>query len=349
MPTRLTSGRAPQSNHYAAVSSRRFRGARQIPSSKIIIVVVLILANLSILAYMLFAKRKSSGVAQATSETGGEIKVLPASAITDDNGTKHLLTDLLGNVVMIQFTNPEAINQVDAISKVLSSFTTGELSVVLITRDAQELRTHLPRLSKNTWIVEKDYADLKRVFHVPDCCEKRFIFNAEGKLGYEDYFYETDLTPRLNALVKKRLPPWSEAVHRSLVSLKDPEFLSLLEQSKQSNAKPAVVVLFRSIATACASGELVKTINSNILNGSSARFLAILPSEFSDRDLENLKTNLLVRFPIARANKEFSEELSTLVSEYGESTVNNSILFIVDGKVTVLENSEELSSKLNRL
>lgn len=156
MPTRLTLGRAPQSNYYAAVSSRRwFRGARQIPSSKIIIVVVLILANLSILAYMLFAKRNSSGVAQSTSETGGEIKVLPASAITDDNGTKHLLTDLLGKVVMIQFTNPEAINQVDAISKVLSNFTTGELSVVLITRDAQELRTHLPRLSKNTWIVEK--------------------------------------------------------------------------------------------------------------------------------------------------------------------------------------------------
>lgn len=120
----LILGMGAQSNHHASSSGRWFRGASQIPPSKIIIVVILILANLSILAYMVFLKGKGSADAQATSETRGEIQALPAIEITDDNGTKRVLTDLLGGVVMIQFTNPDAINQIDAISKVLSSFTT---------------------------------------------------------------------------------------------------------------------------------------------------------------------------------------------------------------------------------
>ena len=90
-----------QSNHHASSSGRWFRGASQIPPSKIIIVVILILANLSILAYMVFLKGKGSADAQATSETRGEIQALPAIEITDDNGTKRVLTDLLGGVVAV--------------------------------------------------------------------------------------------------------------------------------------------------------------------------------------------------------------------------------------------------------
>jgi len=321
--------------------------ASQIPLRKVVILVVLILANLSILAYVVFNKVASSS-SQAMRESGGEIKSLPAIEITDDLGTKRVLTDLLGKVVMIQFVNPESLNQVDGISKLLSSFTTDELSLVLVTPEAHVLRIQLPRLSRNTLVVEKDYAELKNRFHVPDCCEKRLIFSNEGKLKYDDFYYEADLTARLNALVKRDLPPWSGAVLKSLDSLKSPEFVSLVEQSKQSPAKPAVVLVFTSIATACASGELVKTINDYMLKGSPVSFFAILPSDYSDTDLENLKTNLLVRFPLGRANREFSEEFSKLVSSYGESRVNNCLLLINNGKVEILNSVEDLDRKLSK-
>lgn len=320
------------------------RALRRVSKRKLILLSFLIIANLSVLGYLAFDRMSGSSSASVT--TGRfEIESLPQVEAADDSGTHRRFAELLGKPIVVQFINPQGTVQIDAFLRVVTNFSASEVSFVLITQDAKQLRTQLPRLS-NTWVIEKSYHDLKHTFKVPDCCEKRFIFNGEGKLIYEDYYYESDLTSRLNTLIKKELPRWSDALVAELDFLKSPQYISLLEKSKDSTSASAVVVLFSSVSTACSSGELVKTLNRYAQERSRTSFLVLLPHDYTDVDLENFKSNLGVSFPVERENIEFSDQFARLVNFYGESRINGSLLLVANGKIAVLNSVDELSLKL---
>lgn len=314
--------------------------------SKRTILAILIVANLAILGYL--GLRNLSLASRAT-EIPLEVEALPSVEAIDDGGTVRRFSDLLGKPVVVQFVNPQGVNQIEAFSTVLRNFSPTEMSFVLITQDSRELRSKLPQLSQNTWVIEKGYDQLKQTFHIPECCEKRFIFNDQGTLAYDDYYYESDLTSRLNTLIKKDLPPWSDALMKDLAVLRNTQLSSVLENSRKPASQTAVVVLFSSVSTACSSGELVKMINSRIRQGSKISFLTLLPNNYSDIDLANFKANLAVNFAVERGNKEFSDRFANLVSVYGESRMNGTILLVENGQITILNSADELSLKLSRV
>ena len=323
------------------------RGIGKLPPRKLFILAILIVANVSLLVYFGFRKSQAS----VSLENQPEVTSLPAIQVVDDTGEKRFLTDLVGRVVMVQFVNPERSTEIEAFSKIFSKFGPSEVSFVLITRDARELRAQLPTLPENALVIEQNYADLKKTFHVPECCERRFIFDSRGKLSYHDYYYVADLNPRLNAIVKKDLPPLSGALLKALGSLNIQRFASLREQTRHSNSGKGVVVIFTSVSTVCPSGELVKLLNSYAARGSdtSSSFLAVVPKDYTNSDIENFKANLVIKFPVERANNEFSSEFGKVISSYGESRINNSVVFINRGQVSVLSSFDELNLKLAQL
>jgi hypothetical protein len=149
---------------------------------RLLVLVILVLVNLSIIAYWILHRSPEAIVA-----VDQDLKEIPAVNILADTGANKPLTTLIGKVSLVQFVNPDVQSQLDSVSQMLPKFG-ADIWFVLITRDAHALRERLPALSNNVIVVQQDLTQLKRIFNVPDCCERRFVFNEAGKLSYSDYY-----------------------------------------------------------------------------------------------------------------------------------------------------------------
>lgn len=317
-------------------------GVSNTPPRKLLILATLTVANISLVFYLAFR----GSIAQETSDS--IVNPLPAVEVIDDTGTRRSLSSLSGRIVVLQFINPEALNQVDSISQMLTKFG-AEISFVLITRDSRELRGRLPSLPHSAIIIQHNYAELKRIFKVPDCCERRFIFDNEGKLGYHDYYYEADLTPRLNALLQRPLPPLSSALLESLDSLPNGLIFSAREMTRKTKSGKAVITIFTSVRTGCPSGEVVRVLNRYANKRTDVSFLTLLPKSYTNSDIDNFKSNLGVRFSVEREDEALSKEFGRLVALYGESRLNGIVVLIERGSTTVVDNPNEVELKLSQL
>lgn len=219
---------------------------------KLILLAILVLANITLLGY-LWLRNGSRGQEVAASGVR-----LPSIEVTDDKGMRVLLSSLSGVPVVIEFVNPEIATQTDSVSKLLSAFNPGEVRFVLITPNSAQLRGLVPDLADDVIVIQSNYRELKKTFAVPDCCERRFIFSSDGSLSYRDYYYDADLTPRINLLTKKTLPPVSTAVVDALQSCGTGRFAELRNQTRNVGSRRALVMLFTSVSSTCPSGEVLK-------------------------------------------------------------------------------------------
>jgi len=319
-----------------------YLGVRNIPRRKLLILATVIIANISLGTYLAFRGSTAPEVSTTV------VNSVPIVDVIDDTGTRRSLSSLIGRVIVLQFINPEAVNQVDSISRMLTRFG-AEISFVLITRDSRELRGRLPPLPHNAIIVQHNFAELKTIFKVPDCCERRFIFDNTGKLSYHDYYYEADLTARLNALLQKPLPPLSSALLESLDSLPNGLIFSAKEMTRRTKSGKAVITIFTSVRTGCPSGDLVRVLNRYASKRTDVSFLTLLPKSYMRSDIDNFKSNLGVKFPVERMEEALSKEYVRLVSLYGESQLNGIVLLIDRGTVTVVDTPNEVDLKLSQL
>jgi hypothetical protein len=313
-------------------------------NSKILALAILICANIAALTYIRLRGTTASSQPTATTKAPD---VLPAYELVDDGGRRLQLNELTGRVLLVQFVNPAVVAQINAVSKVASAFGADQVSLLLITRDSQELRARAPDLSEDVLIVQRDYAKLKEVFSVPECCERRFIFNGKGELLYKDY-YEANLSPRLHALIGTKTQDFPAALVGALESITEGRFASLRELTRRSRSGKAVVIIFDSVCTSCASGELVKSANRFAAAHQEIPLFAILPKDYTAGDLENFKANLRVKFSAEVADSALTERWLKLSGVYGESRTNGSVVLVERGSVIPLKDLAEAEQPLSR-
>src|SRR6201999_2529754 len=120
---------------------------------------------------------------------------------------------------------------------------------------------------------------------VPDCCERRFIFNGKGELQYKDYYYEMDLRPRLHSMIDIQPEDFPPALTNALKSIKSGRIESLREQTRQNDPGKAVVILFNSISTSCPAGEMVKAANRFAATHKDFPVVALMPNDYTATDM----------------------------------------------------------------
>jgi hypothetical protein len=91
----------------------------------------------------------------------------------------------------------------------------------------------------------------------------------------------------------------------ALKSIRTGHFTALREKTRDSRSGKALVVLFDSISTSCPSGKLVKALGRFAGAHQELPVLALLPKDYSEADIENLKVNLQVVFPVERAERNW--------------------------------------------
>lgn len=315
---------------------------REARTYKIILLTILAVANITVLGYLWF-RNGSRGKEMASNEVR-----LPPIELVDDRGTRVSLPNLIGVPVVIEFVNPEISTQTDSVSKLALAFAPGEVRFVLITPDSRELRGRLPTLPEDVIVVQQNYAELKKTFAVPECCERRFIFTSDGMLSYRDYYYEADLTPRLNLLAKKTLPPVSNAVIDALQSSRTGPLGVLREQTRSETSRRALVMLFTSVSSTCPSGELLK-MAARQTKGKQADLLILLPKEYSSADCENLKTNFRLNVRVEQFDTDLAEKWNALVARYGEAKINGTVVLVEGGSVSLVTDPSQVERELTQL
>lgn len=324
------------SRHAITSSLNRHCGIMKLPvTRRVLILGLLVLANLLLTVWLILPAR--SKVAAFGSE-------LPEINVVSDTGKAISLKSLIGRPVVLQFVNTQTAPQLESIRRLIDSFQTDEVRFVLLVQNSQELRQLLPELPDNVVVVQNDYLALKSAFSVPECCERRFLFDSSGKLKYRDYYYEADLTPRLNLLVKKTLPPQSDAAINILNSINSGAFYRIREQSR-SSSDWAVVVIFNSISSTCPSGELVRLLKR--YPHYNKQFTVFLPPDFSDTDKDNFKANYKINFGVERLDEDLAAKWKELTHQYGEPKVNGTVVFMQNGQLSVNTGTAEIEKALS--
>ena len=314
----------------------------QAPTRKLVLFGILAASNVVLLVGL--GLRKLGVSAHQTLADGN----LPAVEILNDTGKRVMLSSLTGKALVLQFVNPQVAPQIDAVAKLLFSFEPSEVQIVLITPSSQELRRLLQELPENVIVVQHNYADLKKAFEVPDCCERRFVFDRHGKLQHRDFYYEADLTPRVNLLVNKTLRPASAAISEVLNSSTTGIFGSLREQTRHTVSGKAVVIFFTSVSSTCPSGELVK-LAGQFSQRQDVKFVVLLPKDYSDTDRQNLSANFRVKLIVQQFDPELEAKWASLVNLYGEPMINGSVAFINRGHISVANGIAEIERDLSKL
>lgn len=313
----------------------------KVPTRKLVLFGILAATNVVLVVGICL--RKPGASAQQTLDGN-----IPAIEILDDTGKRVMLSSLTGKALVLQFVNPQVAPQIDAVAKLLFSFKPSEVRIVLITPSSQELRRLLQELPENVIVVQHNYAELKKGFKVPDCCERRFVFDHHGKLQHRDYYYEGDLSPRVNVLISKTPRPASTAISEVLNSSTTGIFGSLREQTRHTVSGKAVVIFFTSVSSNCPSGELVKLVGKYTWR-QDVKFVVLLPRDYSDADRQNLNANFKVKLIVQQFDPELEAKWASLVNLYGEPMINGSVAFINRGHILVANGIAEIERDLAKL
>jgi len=315
---------------------------REAPPYKLILLAVLAVSNVTVVGYLWWRNE-----ARINEVTTSSVR-LPPLELIDDKGTRVLLSSLIGTPVVVQFVNPEIPTQTNSVSRLLSAFNPGEVRFVLITPNSSQLRGLLPDLPDEVLVVQNNYAELKKAFGIPECCERRFIYDSEGGLSYRDYYREADLTPRLNLLAKKTMPPVSNAITDALQSCRTGPLAALRKETRNETVRSAMVMLFTSVSSTCPSGELLR-MAAHQVKGKDADLLILVPKEYSETDCENLRTNFKLNVSVKRFDSELSEKWNTLVRHYGEAKINGIVVLVQRGSVSLVTDQSQLEHELTKL
>lgn len=315
-----------------------------------LLIAFLLTANLVLIVFV-FARSSRSGVAKWEPPPPNTVRSLPLVELRDDRGRILNSSRFIGFPLFVQFVNPHVDQQTEAINTILSHPPHSSTSFLLITNDATQLRKRLQGRSEDVVVVEDLGYQLRDAFEVPRCCEKWVLFDADGKVVRVGAYDAGDALSELLS-VTDRSPAYSPqmllAVFRRLNE--GGTLGRIYSANSRSGAHTTIVAMFSSVCTGCPTGTLVDLLNSHAKLDTGISYLALVPNTFNKIDAQNLKVNLGLCFPVELANSQLSREWLSLNQQYGERSLNGSVIAVKDRKIiSVVNGIEETRVLLNNI
>lgn len=143
-----------------------------------------------------------------------------------------------------------------------------------------------------------------------------------------------------NQLVKAdsaKIIPASDIVHNDIINNRISKFL---EQSQ--NTQMAVAML-TTASTSCSTGRIVKIFREASEKSQNSKFVIILPSKFSQQDVDNLKSNFKLNFKVERADEELSTYWTPIAEEYEAKGI---VVISDNGQITASQDTKEIVKSL---
>lgn len=309
-----------------------------------IILGFLIAVNLLIAGYITVVRSRQA-VPSLDAKTA-EKKLLPHVQMVDDRGQSLTSQQFLGTPLLVQFINPEVREQTDLLYAILQDRPKQPVKILLVTSNALNLRAHVPSITDDITVVEKDSKDLRTVFDVPEYTEKTLIFDKNGTRVDQRFYYQGGLLAKLQSVVDGK-PGYSPALLKeALASVKSAQLEDIRQKTLTSLSGKAVISLFSGVGTYCPSGELIDSLKEHHARRKDVELLILFPKTYTSNDVQNFKSNLQVNIPVAIADPEISKVWESFHFRYGEAAVNGALVAIDRGTVSVLQGVHELDGFL---
>jgi hypothetical protein len=111
----------------------------------------------------------------------------------------------------------------------------------------------------------------------------------------------------------------------------------------------AGIVIFSSVSSSCDSSRILDTIKAYHEKSDSTPFTILLPSYFTQNDVENFQHNLAVNLPIERTDAGFTKRWSAITEQY-KVVASTGVVVFTDGKTVVVSRDVmELKQHLSAL
>lgn len=307
-----------------------------------IILGFLIAANVLLVGYISVVRSRQSG----TSRAAAEKKLLPQVQMLDDRGQTVQTKQFLGAPLYVQFINPDVRQQTDVLSAILNDRPKQPVKILLVTPNAQSLRTRVPSITDDITVVEKDYKELRTAFEIPEYSEKILIFDKNGTRVDQRFYYQGGSLARLQTVVDGKSGYSPALLKEAIVSVNSPQLEEIRQKTLTSTSGKAVIAFFSVIGTYCPSGELIDSLKGQYARHKDVELLILFPKEYTPNDVQNFKSNLQVNIPVAIADPELSNVWESFHLKYGDAAINGALVAIDRGTVSVLRSVPELNGFL---
>lgn len=215
---------------------------------------------------------------------------------------------VFGRARLLCFVGPRDVNMLYSISSIIRFLLKNrinDLDILLFSSDPEALEEKLPAFNDLYLGNDKDAAVFRRNDKL-----NFYLYDKEGQWirqvspGLEP----CQLIWKLSDALGYRLPSWSPDslldVHKESQRL---SYLSSLRGRIESSSKSLFVLVFLdSICSSCQSGRVVDDIKALQEAFIDADFSIVLPPEYDERDLANIKNNEKLNIDLIRSSREIA-------------------------------------------
>jgi len=242
-------------------------------------------------------------------------------------------TDFKGKNLYIQFANARESEDTALFSRVYGDFKDEGLEFVLFTDDSDKALKKLNIDKNQVHVVSENYEQYRQLFGSAKNTGSFYLFNGSGEKIVSDKNakgYEEGPKLKLNELLWNESFNISEFVDHN-ANLNTIEWLSQVREIVQQEQKKLhLFYLSVNLCEPCGGGAIIerlKKIDSE--NEGAVRVTAISYTHYADQDINALRSQSGVKFPIVFAEGRLLEKWDSMIRRFNRSSLDN-ILFVTD-------------------
>jgi hypothetical protein len=281
-----------------------------------------------------------------------DVFVFPEFSVVDYFGNTIDRIEFKENYVFVQFLDPKSYDHIHLLKNVCKEHGDDDLCILVFLKESegyffQQFMDELRFAMGNFILITDEYIEYKVLFEVPECCEIFMIFDEKGK-----QLMNESATFNSFRLVQNRLNRSLKSVDFSIAqflpentNIRNLDWMSQISSIQESrNENYCLISMFTDICTGCLSGNIIERMKKSYLKKRDFIYhLTIVPQYFAKNDIDNLKSQLNLHFDIIIANEQLDMQWNKLKEDYGHSNLNI-LVFLLDGKGTILRTMEENST-----
>jgi len=235
--------------------------------------------------------------------------------------------------------NPWDFDDLDLIKTIYFNWKDENVKLVAITNDIERFNLKSGISFQDIIVINNDYEELKSKFNSPYYAGTYYLFNNLGTLvntGNNSNGYEKELKSYLKQVVKNEYFSISYFIKVD-ENIRNIEWFKQVSEVVGKDKKEYFIIsLFTSFCSSCKSGAIINELKKFYsYNQSLIYVMSILNADFyKPEDINSLKSQSGIDFPIIIADKLLNQKWSSLIHEYRENDLTD-IIFIVNklGKI----------------
>jgi hypothetical protein len=244
-------------------------------------------------------------------------KILPKFKSVDVLGRTINNNILRNKVSYIQFVNSFDPDDIDLIKKVYFNWKDENITIIVITNNLENFKSKSGIDIKDIIVINNDYERMKLKFNSPTSQGSYYLFSASGKTvsaERNNVRYERGIKIFLNRLIKNKYFSISDFV-KTDENIKNTKWFGQVAKILEKEDKNFFLIsMFTSICDTCPEGSIINYLNKiHSDSQDSVYVLSILNQNFNKHDIENLKSQLNIGFPIITADLELSQKWNFLI------------------------------------